>query len=136
MKFVIKDSLALSRPPEGPIASYIVPFAGWLIDRGYGIVSLRNRVLMAVGFSKWLRQKGIELRGIGAEHPERYLLDRAHYRRPKLGDSARLFGIYWTFYEARTRSPKRSRPSTSSEIFSTTASAVVRSRSDNRVPST
>jgi integrase/recombinase XerD len=90
MKFAIKDNLALSRPPEGPIASYIVPFAGWLIDRGYGIVSLRNQVLMAVGFSKWLRQKGIELRGIGAEHPERYLLDRARYRRPKLGDSAAL----------------------------------------------
>jgi site-specific recombinase XerD len=90
MKFVINDNLVLSRPPEGPVASYIVSFAEWLINRGYGIVSLRNQVLMAVGFSKWLEQKGIELKSIGAEHTERYLLDREHYRRPKLGDGAAL----------------------------------------------
>ena len=90
MKFGINDNLVLSRPPEGPVASYIVSFAEWLINRGYGIVSLRNQVLMAVGFSKWLGQKGIELKSIGAEHTERYLLDREHYRRPKLGDGAAL----------------------------------------------
>ena len=27
MKYFISDVLALSRPPEGPVASYIVPFA-------------------------------------------------------------------------------------------------------------
>jgi len=90
MKFVINDKLVLSRPPEGPVASYIVSFAEWLIDRGYGVVSLRNQVLMATGFSKWLGQKEIELRSIRAEHTECYLLDRAHYRRPKRGDSAAL----------------------------------------------
>jgi integrase/recombinase XerD len=94
MKFVINDNLALSRPPEGPVASYIFPFAEWLVGRGYGIVSLRNQVLMAAGFSKWLQQKEIELSGIGAEHQERYLLDRAHYRRPKLGDSAALRHLF------------------------------------------
>ena len=30
MKCFINDDLALSRPPEGPVASYIVPFAVWL----------------------------------------------------------------------------------------------------------
>ena len=61
MKYFINDDLALSRPPEGPAASYIVPFAEWLGDRGYGLVSMRNQVLMAAGFSTWLRQKEIEL---------------------------------------------------------------------------
>ena len=88
MKYVIKDDLALSRPPEGPVASYIVPFAEWLGDRGYGLVSMRNQVLMAAGFSKWLGQKGIELSDISGDHPGRYLLDRA--QRPKLGDDAAL----------------------------------------------
>jgi integrase/recombinase XerD len=36
MKYLINDDLALSRPPEGPVASYIVPFAEWLGDRDYG----------------------------------------------------------------------------------------------------
>jgi site-specific recombinase XerD len=105
VKYFIKDKLALSRPPEGPIASYIVSFAEWLVGRGYGIVSLRNQVLMAAGFSKWLQQKGIELSDIGVEHPKRYLLDQAHDRRPKLGDSAALRHLL-AFYEARTQSLK------------------------------
>ena len=71
MKYFINDDLALSQPPEGPVASYIVPFAEWLGDRGYGLFSMRNQVLMAAGFSKWLLQKGIELSGLSEEHPGR-----------------------------------------------------------------
>jgi integrase/recombinase XerD len=88
VKYLINDEFALSRPPEGPVASYVIPFAEWLVDRGYGLVSTRNQVLMAAGFSKWLWQKGIELGDISGAHPGRYLLDRA--QRPKLGDSAAL----------------------------------------------
>src|SRR5215469_2752845 len=88
MKYFINDDLALSRPPEGPVASYVIPFSQWLVDRGYGLVSTRNKVLMAAGFSKWLRQKGIELGDISGDHPGRYLLDRA--QQPKLGDNAAL----------------------------------------------
>lgn len=88
MKCFINDDMALSRPPEGPVASYIVPFAEWLGDRGYGLVSTRNQVLLAAGFSKWLGHKGIELSDISGDHPGRYLLDRA--QRPKRGDTAAL----------------------------------------------
>ena len=88
MKYFIGDDFALSRPPEGPVGSYVIPFAQWLFDRGYGLVSTRNQVLMAAGFSKWLWQKGIELGDISGDHPGRYLLDRA--QRPKLGDNAAL----------------------------------------------
>jgi integrase/recombinase XerD len=88
VKYFINDEFALSRPPDGPVASYVIPFAEWLVDRGYGLVSTRNQVLMAAGFSKWLWQKGIELGDISGDHPGRYLLDRA--QRPKLGDNAAL----------------------------------------------
>jgi len=88
MKYFINDDLALSRPPEGPVASYIVPFAEWLVDRGYGLVSMRNQVLMAAGFSTWLRQKEIELSDVSEEYAERYLLDRT--QRPKRGDGTAL----------------------------------------------
>ncbi|MER8752593.1 site-specific integrase [Mesorhizobium sp. M1050] len=88
MKYFINDDFALSRPPEGPVASYVVPFAEWLVDRGYDLVSTRNQVRMAAGFSTWLRQKGIELSDICAEHPGRYLLDRT--QRPKRGDGTAL----------------------------------------------
>jgi site-specific recombinase XerD len=88
MKYFINDDLALSRPPEGPLTRYIIPFADWLVDRGYGLVSLRNQVLMAAGFSTWLRQKGIELSDVSEGYAERYLLDRT--QRPKRGDGTAL----------------------------------------------
>jgi integrase/recombinase XerD len=88
MKYFIDDDFALSRPPEGPVASYVIPFAQWLVGRGYSLVSTRNQVLMAAGFSKWLRQKGVDLSDISGAHPGRYLRDRA--QRPKLGDNAAL----------------------------------------------
>jgi integrase/recombinase XerD len=77
MAYFISDDLAMSRPPEGPVASYIIPFSECLADRGYGLVSMRNQVLIAAGFSKWLGQKRIELSDLSEEHPGRYLLDRA-----------------------------------------------------------
>jgi site-specific recombinase XerD len=88
MKYFINDDLALSRPPEGPLTRYIIPFADWLVDRGYGLVSQRNQVLMAAGFSTWLRQKEIELSDVSEEYAERYLLDRT--QRPKRGDGTAL----------------------------------------------
>jgi len=64
MKYPINDQFALSRPPEGPVAIYIIPFSEWLGDRGYGLVSTRNQVLMAAGFSSWLHQNRIDLADI------------------------------------------------------------------------
>jgi hypothetical protein len=49
------------------VASYGGPFAEWLGDRDYGLVSMKNQVLMAAGFSKWLGQKGIELSDLSDE---------------------------------------------------------------------
>ena len=54
MKCFIAEDLALSRPPEGLGASYIIPFAERLVDQGYGLALTRNQVRMAAGFSKWL----------------------------------------------------------------------------------
>lgn len=90
MKYVVNNRLNLLRPPEGPLASYIVSFAESLSSRGYGLVSLRNQVLIATGFSKWLEREGVALRRLSTDHPERYLLHRARYRRLKRGDHAAL----------------------------------------------
>ncbi|TIT05502.1 MAG: integrase, partial [Mesorhizobium sp.] len=90
MKYRINDDFALSRPPEGPVASYIVSFAEWLVGQGYGLVSTRNQVVMAAGFSGWLRQNKIDLGGISGEHPRRYLQGRGQACRPQRGDNAAL----------------------------------------------
>ena len=108
MKYFINDKLVLSRPPEGPVAGHIISFAEWLVGRGYGLVSLRKQVLMADGFSRWLQQKGVDLSDVGAEDPERYLLDRARDRRPKLGDRAALRHLF-DFLRSRNAVPEEAK---------------------------
>ena len=88
MKHFINNGLAPSRPAEGPVASYIVPFAEWLGDQGYSLIYMRKQVLMVAAFSKWLEHNGIAISDISPAHPERYLLERAP--RPKPGDTAAL----------------------------------------------
>ena len=52
--------------------------------------SLRNQVLVAAGFSRWLKREGIGLSCIGAADPARYLRYRARHHKPKKGDHAAL----------------------------------------------
>jgi integrase/recombinase XerD len=59
MTYFMSDDLAMSRAPEGPVASYIIPFSEWLVDRGYGLVSTRNQVLMAAGFRNGSGKRGL-----------------------------------------------------------------------------
>lgn len=90
MKYRINDNFALSRPPEGPVASYIISFSESLVGRGYSLVSTRNQVQMAAGFSSWLGQNRIDLADIRGEHAGHYLRERTQFRRPKRGDNAAL----------------------------------------------
>jgi integrase/recombinase XerD len=90
MKYVINNQVVLSRPPEGPLAAYIVSFAESLKEQGYAEDSVHRQVLLAACFSRWLKQNGVVLRSICSDHPVRYLRYRARHVRPCRGDSAAL----------------------------------------------
>ena len=88
MRYIINSQFALSRSPEGPLADHIVSFAQFLSEQGYGLVSMRNQVLLAACFSRWLGQNEVGAHSICAEQSARYLRYRARYQRPKKGDRA------------------------------------------------
>jgi integrase/recombinase XerD len=90
VKCVINSQVVLSQPPEGPLAGYIKPFAQSLSEQGYALDSIRYQVLLAACFSRWLKQKGIRLRRIGAGHRTRYLQYCARHLRPRQGDCGAL----------------------------------------------
>ena len=90
MKCVINNQVVLSRPPQGPLAGYIGSFAESLSKQGYSLDSIHRQVLLAACFSRWLRQKGVGVRSICADHPARYLRYRARHVRPCSGDAAAL----------------------------------------------
>lgn len=88
MKCTICDQVVLSRPPDGPLATYIAAFARSLGEQGYRAGSLKQHVRIAAGFSRWLKQMGVGVRNICADHATRYLRYRARHVRPRRGDQA------------------------------------------------
>ena len=90
MKCIIDNQVVLSRTPEGPLVTQVGPFARSLREQGYTLSSIRRQVLLAAGFSRWLKQQGVACRSITSDHPPRYLRSRARQVRPGRGDAAAL----------------------------------------------
>jgi len=86
MKWIINDEVVLSRPPEGPLAAYIVLFAQWLSEHGYALYSICRCTLLAAAFSRWLGEKAIRPQNVSSGHPARYLRYRARRLRPRRED--------------------------------------------------
>jgi integrase/recombinase XerD len=90
VKYVVDGQVVLSRAPEGPLAAYIKRFAASLSEQGYASDSIHRQVLIAVGFSRWLKRQEVAPRSITSEHSSRYLRYRARWARPSQGDAAAL----------------------------------------------
>jgi site-specific recombinase XerD len=90
VKYIIDNRIILSRAPEGPLATYIEPFARSLREQGYARYSIHRQVLLAACFSEWLRQREVAPRAITSDHPQQYLRYRARQVRPCRGDAAAL----------------------------------------------
>lgn len=90
MKYIIHDQVVLSRPPEGPLAAHITVFARSLSEQGYAAQSLKQQVRLVAGFSRWLKQTGVDLPSICSDHSVRYLRYRARHVRPARGDRSAL----------------------------------------------
>jgi site-specific recombinase XerD len=90
MKCVINNQVVLLRAPEGPLAAHIDSFAESISAQGYSLYSIRRQVRLAAGFSRWLKQQGIDVRRITSDHSNRYLRYRARQVKICRGDAAAL----------------------------------------------
>lgn len=90
MKHIIHDQVVLSREPEGPLAAHLSSFAKAISAQGYNVWSLKRKVRIAACFSRWLKQRGVEVRDIGFDHATRYLRYRALHFQPRNDDRAAL----------------------------------------------
>ena len=57
MKHVINHQVVLSHVPEGPLAPWLKGFADAAGSQGYCRWSIGRRLLLAAGFSRWLKQE-------------------------------------------------------------------------------
>ncbi|MPZ24172.1 MAG: tyrosine-type recombinase/integrase [Dehalococcoidia bacterium] len=90
MRYVLNHAVVLSRVPEGPLATHLASFAESLKQQGYAPPYVHRQVRLAAGFSRWLKERGIRLRRISADHRAQYLEWRHRRRRPHPGDQAAL----------------------------------------------
>ena len=90
MRYIINDQVVLLRAPEGPLAPYIASFSKWASEQGYALCSLRQRIRITVGFSRWLAEKSIRLHSVSTQHSTRYLRCRARRQRICEGDATAL----------------------------------------------
>ncbi len=77
MKYPVNDRVVLMWPPEGPLAGLIRSYSAWIVDQGYRLASLRERVRMAADLSRWLGRQAVRASDIQTEHFAQYL----RYRR-------------------------------------------------------
>ena len=92
MKCIINDQVVLRRAPEGPLAVYIASFSEWASEQGYALCSLRRRIRIAAGFSRWLADEAVQLRSVSSGHCAQYLRYRARRLRIREGDATALRG--------------------------------------------
>jgi integrase/recombinase XerD len=90
MKFVFNNQIVLSQEPEGPIKEYIDVFAEHVTKQGYALSSISAQVRLVAFFSRWLKDRGIELHNIKPEHVGQYLLYRLQRVKPRDGDACTL----------------------------------------------
>jgi integrase/recombinase XerD len=90
VKYVVNDQIVLMRPPEGPLAAFIRPFYGWASEQGYALDSLRQRIWIAVGFSRWLGKKALRPPDVHSRHAAQYLQHRARRMSIYPGDAVAL----------------------------------------------
>jgi len=78
------------RPPEGPLAGLICPFADWIANQGYQPDSLRQRVRIAADFSRWLSSRALQASVLQNQHCDQYLRYRRRRRKVLRGDAIAL----------------------------------------------
>src|SRR6185312_622561 len=78
------------QPPEGPLAALIRPYSDWVIEQGYRLAPLRQRVRMAADLSRWLGSCGVQVSEIQSQHFAQYLRYRRRRRRTVRGDAFAL----------------------------------------------
>jgi site-specific recombinase XerD len=90
VKYVIHDQVTLSQAPEGPLAAHLASFANAICAQGYNAQYMHQQVRIAACFSRWLKQKGVDVKDICYDHAIRYLRYRARHVKPYLGDRPAL----------------------------------------------
>jgi site-specific recombinase XerD len=83
-------SKTIERLRQGPLSEYLDTYAATVAAQGYGRHSIREQIVVIAGFSRWLKQKQIDVQALDSEVVDRFLRLRRRQLRLRGGDAKAL----------------------------------------------
>jgi site-specific recombinase XerD len=80
----------IERLRQGPLSEHLDAYATAVAAQGYGRHSIREQIVVIADFSRWLRQKQIEIQTLDSEVVDRFLRLRRRQQRVRRGDPKAL----------------------------------------------
>jgi len=83
-------STTIERLRQGPLNEYLDAYATGVAEQGYGHHSIRQQIVVIADFSRWLRQKHLEVHDVDGRVVDRFLQIRRREQRVRRGDPKAL----------------------------------------------
>jgi site-specific recombinase XerD len=83
-------SSTIERLRQGPLSEHLDAYAAGVAEQGYAPHSIREQIVVIADFSRWLKQKQIDIRALDSEVVDRFLHLRRRHQRVRRGDPKAL----------------------------------------------
>jgi site-specific recombinase XerD len=83
-------SSTIERLCQGPLSEHLDAYAAAIAAQGYGHHSIREQIVVIADFSRWLKQKQIDVQALESEVVDRFLRLRRRQQRIRRGDPKAL----------------------------------------------
>ena len=83
-------SSMIERLRQGPLSKHLDAYAAGVAEQGYAPHSIREQIVVIADFSRWLKQKQIDVQALDSEVVDRFLRLRRRQQRVRRGDPKAL----------------------------------------------
>ena len=83
-------SSTIERLRQGPLSEHLDAYAAGVAEQGYGHDSIRQQIVVIADFSRWLKQKQINVQALDSGVVDRFLRLRRQQKRIRRGDPKAL----------------------------------------------
>ena len=83
-------SSTIERLRQGPLNEHLDAYAASVAEQGYTHDSIRQQIVAIADFSRWLKQKHIDVQAVDSEVVDRFLRLRRRQQRARRGDPKTL----------------------------------------------
>lgn len=83
-------SSTIERMRQGPLSEHLDAYAASVANQGYQRHSIRQQIVVIASFSRWLKQKHIDVQSLDGNAVDRFLRHRCRQQRVRRGDPKAL----------------------------------------------